>query len=56
VKKVKYWKEFNRRSELLIAPSNFDAIAGKVIVPYEPAITFLHRLLVVMLGSNSLTA
>lgn len=56
VKKVKCWHVFNRRSELLIALLNFGAMAGKLNVPYEPAVAFLQGSLVVMFGSRAFTA
>lgn len=40
VEKVEYWRAFNRRSELLVAVLNSDAVAGKLNVPYEA--TGLH--------------
>lgn len=47
---------FNKSSELLIAVFSFEAIAGKLNVPYEPAAAFLLVLLAAMLGPQVLTA
>lgn len=47
---------FNRRSELLIAGFNLEAMAGKLDVPHEPAAAFLLVLLAVTLGHHALTA
>lgn len=42
--------------DLIISLLNFDAMAGKLNVPYEPTVVFLQELLVAMLGSHALTA
>lgn len=46
---------FNRSSEVLVAGFSFEAMAGKLNVPYEPAATFLLVFLAVTLGHYALT-
>lgn len=39
----------------LIVLLNFDSMAGELSVPYEPTFVFLQGLLIVILGSYTLT-